>query len=177
VRCFVAARPDPATRERLGRLASELQQRTPGGRRLRDELLHLTLAFIGELPQAQAHRASQAMQCLPVTPFDWRLDRVGYFEKAQIVWIAGAAREVAALAQRVRAELCTLDLPCDPRPFIAHVSLLRDVARSAAGRSPDRCAVSGPIEPIVWRIDRVELLVSERQPELGLRYRALHELD
>ncbi|MCK6429025.1 MAG: hypothetical protein L6Q72_08010 [Burkholderiaceae bacterium] len=69
-----------------------------------------------------------------------------------------------ALAQRVRALLDELRVRYDRKPFVAHVTLLRDLTRDDARRA------AAPIAPpVVWRADRPQLLQSA-QREGRLRY-------
>jgi 2'-5' RNA ligase len=140
MRCFVALWPDDAARERLAAVGREQQRRFPHARAMRAENLHLTLAFIGELDAARAARVAAALDALPVAPFAWTLDAVGAFERARVLWAAGPdCAPLAALALRVRQLLDELCVPYDRKPFVAHVTLLRDLARGAPPRrSPHR---------------------------------------
>ncbi len=156
MRCFVALWPDEAARARLAAVAREQQRRFPRARPMRPENLHLTLAFVGELDPARAARVAAALAALPFDPFAWTLDAVGAFERARVLWAAGPeCAPLAALAQRVRALLDELRVPYDRKPFVAHVTLLRDLAREAARR-----AAASLAPPIVWQAHRPLLLQS-----------------
>jgi 2'-5' RNA ligase len=173
MRCFIAVRPDEATRLRLDEVARRLHRMFPRSRRLRASNLHLTLAFIGELAPPGAATAARAMQALAFEPLDWTLDRVGHFARARVVWAGGEDPAVTTLAGLARAALRAVNIAFDPKPFVAHVSLLRDVV-AAAGMPGDGASL-GSIEPIPWRIERAETLVSERDGAGAVRYRALDE--
>jgi RNA 2',3'-cyclic 3'-phosphodiesterase len=173
MRCFIAARPDEATRSRLDKLAAQLQRRFAGSRRMRAANLHLTLAFIGELSPAVASAAARAMQSLAFDPLVWTLDRVGHFPRARVVWVGGEDAALTELAARVRIALAAVQVGFDPKPFVAHVTVLRDLATHGAAH--DAGATLDAIEPIRWRIERAEMMVSERDVAGAVRYRALHE--
>lgn len=165
MRCFVALWPDDAARERLAAVAREQQRRFPRARAMRAENLHLTLAFIGELDETRAAKVAAVLDALPFESFGWTLDAVGAFDRARVLWAAGPdCAPLAALAQRVRALLDELRVRYDRKPFVAHVTLLRDLTRDDARRA------AAPIAPpVVWRADRPQLLQSV-QREGRLRY-------
>ncbi len=171
MRCFVACWPDDSTRHRLDQTAREALARCPGARRVHAENLHLTLAFIGELPEPKAREAAEALRRLSSEPFEWRIDHVGRFEKAHVLWAGGPAEpRLEQLAERVRNELQTLRIGFDRKRFAAHVTLLRDLPPRAATRIAD---VVEAIESFSWPIRDALMMVSERDPQGVLRYRAL----
>jgi RNA 2',3'-cyclic 3'-phosphodiesterase len=168
VRCFVAVRPDGPTRRRLGQLASQALLRFAGARRIREDNLHLTLAFIGELDAARAREAAQGLAALPLQPFTWRIERIGRFARSAIVWAGGDGERPAQWSALVRDRLAQLRIGFDAKPFVAHVTLLRDVPALVRG-TPE----TESIEPIDWPLDRAELLVSTRDPSGAVRYATL----
>ncbi len=159
MRCFVALWPDHAARKRLVAVTREQQRRFPRARAMRPDNLHLTLAFIGELDTARAAQVAAELDRLPFESFTWTLDAVGAFDRARVLWAAGPdCVALAALAQRVRALLDVMHMPYDRKPFVAHVTLLRELTRDEARRA------AAPIAPpIVWRADRPQLLQSAQR--------------
>ena len=164
VRCFVALQPDQDALERLDRLAREEHARVPTARRMRRENLHLTLAFIGALDAGRAREVAARLAAGPPAPFDWSLAAVGAFAGARVLWVGGADVQLDALAARVRALLDELDVRFDRKPFVAHVTLLRDVPRDAA-----RVAARRIEPPIRWHAGAPVLLES-RNDSNGVRY-------
>jgi 2'-5' RNA ligase len=172
MRCFVACWPDQATRTRLDHVARSLHLRHPGARRMQADNLHLTLAFVGELPRSMASEVASAMADLSVAAFAWCVDRLGRFDRAHIVWAGGPEEpRLARLAEQVRARLRALEVPFDRKPFAAHVTLLRDVT----AREPllERPELNEAIEPIHWPIDAARLVVSEHDAGGAVRYRVV----
>jgi len=148
MRCFFAAWPSAATREALAALSADLARRVEHRRAVRPDDLHLTLAFIGELDDANAAALSRAADALLITPFDWQLDTIGFFGPAGVVWAGGEAiTPLVELAERLRRSLDSLKVGYDARELVPHVTLLRGAPQFA----PE------PITPIVWRIDSVAL--------------------
>jgi 2'-5' RNA ligase len=175
VRCFVALWPDRAVRARLAQLAAGQQARFASARAMRAENLHLTLAFIGAVDEATATAVATALRGIEVTPFDWRLDAIGAFEHARVLW-AGGPRDcrLDGLAAAVRARLDALGVPYDRQPFTAHVTLLRDLPRAQAAAQRVELPSELPIQPpIIWPLARPLLLQSTTE-QGRLRYRPLN---
>ena len=150
MRCFIAAWPDPLTRVALTAVSDDVRQRVAHRRATRIDDLHLTLAFIGNLDDEDAFAVADAIAKVRFRPFTWRLDTLGLFDDAGVVWV-GAARPpvkpLIALTARARAVLDGFGLDYDRRPLAPHVTLLRGVRRFEIERVP----------PIVWRLDSIAL--------------------
>ena len=122
--------------------AAALLPELPGLRCVRPELLHVTLAFLGAVPDERLPDVIAACgeAASAHAPFDIALDRAGRFPQAgapRVVWlgIGEGAAECASLAAAVRGALTAKGLPFDGKPFRPHVTLARvrpDVDRTAA---------------------------------------------
>lgn len=104
----------------------------PGLRRVRPEHLHITLAFLGAVPDERlddviaASREAAARQ----SPFTVTLEGVGRFPESgvpRVVWmgIVQGATESSNLAAALRRALSERGIPFDAKPFRAHVTLAR----------------------------------------------------
>ncbi len=164
LRWFVALQPDEAALERLDGLAGEQHSRFPAARRMRRDNLHLTLAFIGALDPVRARQLAARLAAEPPAPFDWSLGVLGAFAGARVLWVGGADARLDELAARARALLDTLGVRYDRKPFVAHVTLLRNVPREAGRVVPQRVE-----PPILWRAAAPVLLESRSEPG-GVRY-------
>ena len=102
MRLFIAIRLSKAMKEALLDLQRALHARGVRGNFTPEENLHLTLAFIGEYPDAEA--VSDALAGVSFTPFTLHLAGMGCFGD---LWWAGLDRSEAlgALARRVRHAL------------------------------------------------------------------------
>ena len=87
-----------------------------------EENLHLTLAFIGEVPEAEP--ALAALSALSFSPVPLQLEGLGCFGD---LWWAGMGESapLAALARRLRRALAEGGVPFDRKRFSPHVTLLR----------------------------------------------------
>jgi len=164
IRCFVALQPDDAALGRLDQLAGEQHARFPSARRMRRDNLHLTLAFIGALEADRAQQVAAKLAAEAAAPFDWSLDAVGAFAGARVLWVGGSDAHLDALAARARELLDELGVRFDRKPFVAHVTLLRNVPRDAAGEAARRLE-----PPIVWHA-ALPVLLESRTDSNGIRY-------
>ncbi|WP_187272146.1 RNA 2',3'-cyclic phosphodiesterase [Zeimonas arvi] len=131
-RFFVALRPDVLASGRLGRLAAELGTRCRG-RPLAARDLHLTLAFIGELPLAEGDRLVALLAGLPAKHPGFALDEIGRFGPA-LLW-AGPSEDppwIAPLVDAVRERLRAGGVRFDARAFKSHLTLVRNARDRAA---------------------------------------------
>lgn len=171
-RFFVALRPDPRAAARLGRLAAALAV-SCRGRPLAPRDLHLTLAFVGELPASEGEHLAKLLAGLPEHHPGFALDQIGCFGPA-LLW-AGPGRTpswLGVLVEAVQGRLQAGGIGFDRRPFKAHLTLVRSArdrqaVESAAAQAKRTATVSD------WR-----LVVggSHPAPEPGRRYlwRRLH---
>ena len=119
LRLFFALWPDDATRAALNRTGNWLHQHW-GGRRMRADTLHLTLAFLGSTPAGQLDELAACADTVQADAFELLLDRPGYWRHNRIGWL-GASRtppHYAELAGALNAALqaagYSIDAPCHP---------------------------------------------------------------
>jgi 2'-5' RNA ligase len=167
LRLFFALVPDAQARRSLAQRAGDIAQET-GGRATRAANLHLTLAFLGRVPQARAAdvEAIGAQAAATAEPFALVLDRVGLFRDAGAAWIGtdDVAPALRQIAGALRDALRAARLPVERRAFHPHVTLARH-----AVRSPTADAASPGVR---WRVDAIALMASHTLPA-GALYRVL----
>ncbi|MDX5445031.1 MAG: RNA 2',3'-cyclic phosphodiesterase [Zoogloeaceae bacterium] len=164
-RVFFALWPDASTAKVLHGLADATKQRF-GGRAMRIDTLHLTLAFIGGMPRVRLPELLAIGAAVAPRAVDLSLDVLGEWSRKHIVW-AGPERvpePLAALAAELQSALVTAGFALEARPFVPHVTLLRNAA----------CATHRtPLEPpVCWRADGFVLVESKLLPS-GARYEML----
>jgi RNA 2',3'-cyclic 3'-phosphodiesterase len=120
--------------ERLRPAARDVAWVAPGN-------LHLTLKFLGSVPEARIDAVAGALREASgdASPFEARLRGLGAFPSARrprVVWagVTEGAADMIELARRVDAALAALGFPRDERPFSPHVTLgrVREPGRSPA---------------------------------------------
>jgi 2'-5' RNA ligase len=163
-RVFFALWPDEAVLNQLEQAGREAHRHC-GGRRMRVETLHLTLAFIGSILLQRISELESIAGAVRAPAFELALDYLQCVPGRKIVWagaseIPGALRDLAAdLGTRLKAA----GFRTEERPFAAHVTLLRNA----------RCEETQPEAPrIAWRVDEFVLVESELKPA-GASYRII----
>jgi 2'-5' RNA ligase len=128
-RLFFALWPDAIVRAELGRWSADLH-RACGGRRAREEQLHLTLAFLGDVPLARLPDLCALAALLAAPAFTLRFEAPGYWPRKRLVWAAPAEMPDAlgALAGGLASALRAAGLRAEDRPYFPHVTLLRDAS-------------------------------------------------
>ncbi len=136
LRLFVALNLTAEIRQRLAGLAGGV----PGARWTEPENLHMTLRFIGEVPEDQAMDIDAALAEVRAPAFALTLDGVGVFgsgRRARILW-AGVERgaALAHLQAKVESALVRCGLPAEERKFSPHITLarLKDAPADRIGR-------------------------------------------
>ncbi|MFN2309995.1 MAG: RNA 2',3'-cyclic phosphodiesterase [Gammaproteobacteria bacterium] len=162
-RLFFALWPDAAARRALAGLLDGEAPQT--GRRVPEDNLHLTLAFVGNVTTAQRTCMEAAAATVEAAPFTVSLERLGYWPRPRVVW-AGATATPAALTElvaRLNARLSGCGYEPERRPYQAHVTLSRK-----AQAAPRRRAIA----PIVWPAEDF-CLVESASGDAGSIYRVL----
>lgn len=128
MRLFVGIPMEGAAREALAGAISRLSRKLPSCRWVKASNVHLTVRFLGEVPEAD----------LPVIE-DWlrrevqpselgsvQLEQTGWFEHRDrmVFWVGVRAGPwLQSLAKRLAGPVASV--PEEPRPFVAHVTLAR----------------------------------------------------
>lgn len=124
-RLFVALRPPLPMRTALLDRTGDL----PGARWQGDELLHLTLRFIGEVDRHVAEDVAAALGSVSHPPFELRLDGIGCFDRRgriDNIWAGVAPHEpVRSLHAAVTSALTRAGIGPEERAFVPHITLAR----------------------------------------------------
>ena len=131
MRAFVAVTPPAEVVDALWAWTADLREDTPGLRWSRPEQWHLTLAFLGEVPEegvdALAERLGRAARRNP--PMTLSLGGGGRFGQ-RVLWtrVRGDRDGLRALAGSVQAAARRCRLPVDDRQYRPHLTLARAAA-------------------------------------------------
>ncbi len=132
MRLFVAIELDEPVRSALGRVQADLKARCDGVRWIPPHQLHMTVKFLGEVPDRDVAKLSEAVgsAASKAAPFEMDISGCGCFPPrglVRIVWV-GASDPAGALLKCVdalEAELETLGFPRERRPFSPHLTIGR----------------------------------------------------
>lgn len=123
-RAFVAIPMPEEVAARLSRLARGL----PVGRRVREENLHLTLAFLGDVSDDGLEEAHAALAAIRAAPVELRFEGLGVFgeSKPRALYAAVApAPGLVELQQSVVRAVRRAGIAPEARRFVPHVTLAR----------------------------------------------------
>jgi 2'-5' RNA ligase len=151
-RLFFALWPPAGLQTKLAAWARHAARR---GRAMRSENLHLTLAFLGATDAALVPDLISLAAGVRFAAFCLPLDCVGYWKHNRIIW-CGATEDPGALTDLVRnlrAGLSASGIRFDTKPFVSHVTLVRDAPGITA---------APPWIPLVWEAAEFALVRSVR---------------
>ena len=161
-RYFFSLWPNPVVARQL----QQIQARLPAGRLTHGADLHLTLAFLGEVSEADEVKLHHLLQAIPFSAFELVLDRLDAFRRIGLSW-AGPSQIPLALQTLYDTFGAALDdqgIWWDKRlVFRPHVTL----ARKAVVPQQHLTA------PVVWWADRIVLARSGAAAPVGQRYTIL----
>jgi len=144
-----------------------------GGRVMRTDTLHMTLAFLGETDPDTTGRLVAACRGWSLPTGSMVLNQPGRFKNAKVEWLGPEQRSAEELEwlHRAHQRLWGLLQPLGWQPrepqFRPHVSLLRNAGPGALD------TLQGPA--VSWSPDRC-VLVGSRPSERGSHYTVLAEL-
>ena len=130
MRLFIALRLSEAMKDALIDAQNDMYDRGVRGNFTPEENLHLTLAFVGEYPDAEP--VLDALSAVSFTPFALTLEGLGCFGD---LWWAGMkdSAPLEAVVRRLRRALAERGIPFDRKRFAPHITLVR----RAVGEMPD----------------------------------------
>jgi len=165
MRLFIALDIDRSIRERIARFIEGVRNFAPDARWMKEEALHVTLKFIGELPEEKVEAIKQSLSTVTSSAGDIRFRGYGFFptpKSARVFWVGmESGPELAALAAAIDDKTAVHGIPREERRFSPHLTLAR---ASGASGAPRRQAGD--------RTSRVFALLQERlgnlpAPEFG----------
>ncbi len=179
MRTFIGVELGTALCSRLEQELIRLARVAPQARWVRAESLHLTLAFLGEVPDATVPLIGQGLQRLAARhpPLELRVRGSGIFgplDSPKVLWagVSGAVEGLETVQRAVVRELAPLGLAPDHEVFMPHITLAR--AKSprgdpALGRCADALRETDFGE---LPVREIALFASETDRQ-GMRYRPL----
>ncbi|VVB70638.1 RNA 2',3'-cyclic phosphodiesterase [uncultured archaeon] len=127
IRCFVAVELPLSMQGEIRRIEEQIA--TEGLRLVKPELVHVTLKFLGDVPEGKVQRVTEALSHVKMAPFPARVKGMGAFpgRTVRVVWL-GLEGEFEELYGKVESVLAPFGFEREARGFSPHVTLGR-VAR------------------------------------------------
>jgi 2'-5' RNA ligase len=146
----------------IGQQLSMLRGGLPGARWIDPDNYHLTLRFIGDVDDATAHEAADALDRVRRAPFDLHLDGVIAFGGRKPRAIVAAMSAPSALIE-LQAEqerlMQRIGLAPEGRKYIPHVTLAR-LRQSSSRDVADYLAARGMFRTPEFHVERFVLFSS-----------------
>jgi 2'-5' RNA ligase len=166
-RVFLGIVPDPTTADRIFRMAMVLK-RAHGlsGKLIEPDRLHVSLFFLGGLPDQLIYTACAALADVRVSPFEIVFDRSVSFrgrkDNRPFVLIGDdGPSQLKSFRQFLGTALAQNGLRRRANTnFTPHVTLLYD----------ENSAEENPVDPVVWTVNEFVLIRSERGHEHLMRW-------
>jgi len=177
MRVFIAVDLPNDIRKALGDLQAELRPLTETARWVAPESIHITLKFIGEVPDKRIEDIDAALTGLTWKPFTLSVRGVGFFpgtRSPRVFWAGMEAPTMRGLAEQLDTRMERLGFEKEKRAFRPHITLAR--ARDTRIDSSLVTAAT-PYEEHdfgSFTVDRVFLFKSTLKPS-GSEYEKLKE--
>ena len=165
-RLFFALWPGP---DALAAATAAVRSLVPQGtgRAQRPEQLHLTLEFLGDVPEPRLGSVLEAGEAVvaSTTPFEVVLDRLEHWRRPQVLCLTASVvpEPLAELVRSLRSALSARGFDPEKRPFRPHLTLARKVRLPPPAES---------ITPQRWAAHEYSLVESISGPD-GSRYERL----
>ena len=164
-RLFAAADPPAGALDDLAAAVAKLHVTRVGARVTARALWHVTVAFIGDVPEERVPRAVAALEravaARTAGAFELRLAGGGCFGRGRfaILWagIDGDLPALTGLATSLRRQLRRERLPYDERRYRPHLTLSRPGDKVTAGELAEDTTTLGAYQGPAWRLDAVHL--------------------
>jgi 2'-5' RNA ligase len=160
-RLFFALWPEPAQQVALSQ-ATRTEVERSGGQAVPPQNFHITLVFIGSVPQSDVDRiesiARQVAAEVGPEPAEIALDLFEHWKKPRIICLTTqlpASGPALRIAELLGNRLTAAGFAPDPRPLRPHITLARKVSRG------------GTMEmrpPVHWTFGKFALIESQTGP-------------
>ena len=173
MRLFIALPPPEKERAALERELGTVRRACRKGSFSRAETLHITLAFLGEVPEERLDDVRAAMDgcgggAFPVTV--GALDRFRGREGDTLILRTDGGKELTALQRALSQNLRSRGFVLEERAFRPHLTLAR---RASLREGETLSALSAGLEPVRFTAERMVLYLSHR-PDGVLTYTPLY---
>lgn len=179
MRLFVAVNLPHDEKLRLAAVLEQLRAMHAPVRWLDHDTLHITLQFLGEVPETEVPAITAALdRCVPgISPFDVDVSGFGAFpslSRPRVFWIGvKAPPQLMTLQQNVQRELQRLGFVPEERAWSPHLTIGRTSNNARVDRAQvDRMQASVEYKT-VFRVHSVDLMRSHLGRG-GARYERIH---
>lgn len=135
MRLFVAIEIAPEIRERIFEFMTQIKPHLGSARWSRPEGLHITLKFLGKVPDEKRNPIEERLASVKSSQFSLNIREVGLFPNARsprVFWVGvDPHKELAALAGQVDEAMEPLGFEREKRAYSPHITLMRFSERTS----------------------------------------------
>ena len=172
LRAFVAFKLPEHIVGRAATLQSALKARGMKMRWVKPQNLHLTLKFLGDIPETEAPKVGAVIHQVACDepPLEMTLQGMGVFpgiKRPRVLWVGfgGQVRELKRLHRKLEDQLEPLSYDRDKRGFKAHLTLARIKGPIAPKLLLEAIEDVGHFSPISFAVRRMVFYKSDLQPQ------------
>ncbi len=183
IRSFIAFELPTEVRTSLAAIQNALKDSVPGVRWVKPAGIHLTLSFLGDIPEEQVPDIHGAVgkAAEGARPLSLRLSDVGAFpdpSRPRVVWVGldGDVAELAEIKKKLDRELSPLGFVPEGRAFRPHLTLGRVKIQKNIQGLKELFARVGLARPVPFMVTKLILFKSDLFPD-GARYTPLAEVE
>ena len=128
MRIFIAVDLPQEIRKALGEVQRELRPKTSTTRWVAPESIHITLKFIGEIPEKRLEDINTALTGLTWKPFTVTVHGVGFFpgmRSPRVFWAGMEAPTLRGLTEQLDTRMERFGFEREKRAFRPHITLAR----------------------------------------------------
>jgi 2'-5' RNA ligase len=166
MRLFVALDLNDSVRAEIATFCEKMRAQFPSARWARIEGIHVTLKFIGEIPEEGVARIENVLGAVHSDALvEMNFRGAGFFpdeRRPRVFWIGiDAAPNLAEIAAQIETQLETLGVARESREFKPHLTLARISELRGVEKLREALRRNGPAEFGVVRTNEMHLYRSE----------------
>jgi RNA 2',3'-cyclic 3'-phosphodiesterase len=180
IRLFIAFPLEKPVIQKLGKIIDDLKVLTDEVRWVSPENIHLTARFLGDTDEKKIPTLKGLIDSIASngSVTTCTMSRIGAFPnltKPRVIWVGfdSQSDELARMAKNLEVQVRQLNIPSEPKPFRAHLTLGRVKEDKNIGLLLDRIP-QYVVEPTKVKFDRLALFKSTLTPK-GSVFELLHE--
>ena len=181
IRAFIAIPLPAGVKKRVEAFQRSLKRCDPRVRWVKPDNMHLTLKFLGDIPEQRTAEIAAALNrvVLKLSPFSATIEGAGSFpskRKPRVLWVGieRGRKELKNLALQVDTSLAALGVTREKRPFSPHITVgrvksLKNIEKVTAAMEHEWSGGEFPVSTIN--------LMKSRLTPAGARYSCVHTLE
>ena len=162
MRLFIAINFNQSTKKSIQEIISKVKEFSIQGRFVKNEHMHLTLEFLGEIPFSRVDLIKEIMDQVASDPFTIQLNGLGFFKgrEGNIYWLGVEGnRCLLRFQNQLHEALKAQGFELEDRPYKPHLTIGRKVKMEQAFNPEE---VLNDIRSIKIQVDKIELMKSEQ---------------